>query len=240
MVDLTRMSKFSTPNRRMSFSQAKFRAEKPRNNRHIEKGGMITQNYLGFNVHRELDGANATSNAKLLTEVAGLEQKTVDMGIAAEALQRKATQLAEQAVLKSDTLKHCLSEAAKLGTANNQANTAVVEFLNKMGIQHQKTDNKEALSSMQGEMQFKDTQTSFANRVRELYQGQQQKAIDYERQQRMREAAQRARTLQNWQNGKVDTARALEAYQEMQAFQPQAAQSPMFSSLKRTLGSVFN
>jgi ABC-type sugar transport system ATPase subunit len=241
MPNLDRLSKFNTPGKRMSFKSAKDGALKPRKNNQISKGGQITQNYLGFDALKSLDAATAQSNAGLLDELAKLEQKTKDMGVAAEALQRKATQLADQAVLKSDTLKHCLAEASKLGVADNQANTAVTEFLNKMGIAHTKADNKEALSSMSANIAHQNEQFSFQDRVRALYQGQQQRAIDYSRQQEMREAARLGRTMASWQNGKVDTSRAAEAYRELNRVEGGSKRGGgMFAPLQKTLASVFN
>lgn len=214
-MNLDKLETFEKPVRRVGYPTALNEAQKPRKNPQLKKSGNISRNHLGFDVTTALEGASAASNLQLLAEVQKLETKTADMTIAGEALRRKATNLAQQGVIRSTTVQHILGEAEKLAIAQNAENTAVGEFLSKIAIANTKADNSEAYTAHTGRVAFEDENANFAEKVRKLYSGVKQKAVNYAEAQQLSDA-QKARkaletSVQKWVEGKGDTTEALTA-----------------------------
>lgn len=219
MANLTKLKEYQTPSKRLNFKAATNKAGAIRNTPYRAKTGSIAESYLGFNVISELDNANESSNAGLLAEVAKLEKKTQDMQVAGEALRRKATELAAQAEIRTETVTHVLKQAESLGKAQNTENSAVIDFLKNMAIANQKADNKDAFAGLSGKQIFKEEQASFSERVRNLFVNAEQKAIDsanaLELAERLRLMRQKQTLLNNWVEGKSTTEDIIEPYQEL-------------------------
>ncbi len=214
-MDLDKLEKFNKTVSGTGYPTALTKAQTPRKNPQRKKSGSISKGYLGFDALAALEGASAGSNLQLLAEVQKLETKTADMTVAGEALRRKASNLAQQGVIRSATVQHILSEAEKLAIAQNQENTAVGEFLSKIALANTKADNNDAYTAHTGRVSFDDENANFAERVRKLYGGVRQKAVSYAEAQQLSEQ-QRARkalegSLQKWIEGKGDTTEALHA-----------------------------
>ncbi len=214
-MDLNKLEDFKKPVSGTGYPTALTKAQKPRKNPQLKKSGSISKGYLGFDVVAALEGANTSSNLQLLAEVQKLENQTGDMTIAGEALRRKATNLAQQGVIRSTTVQHILSEAEKLAIAQNQENTAVGEFLSKIAIANTKADNSEAYTAHTGRVAFDDENANFAERVRKLYSGVRLKAVNFAEAQQLSEQ-QKARkalesSVQKWLEGKGDTSEAMRA-----------------------------
>lgn len=219
MANLTKLKEYNTPNKRLNFKRVTERAATKRNTPYVSRSGSITQSYLGFDVVKLLTDADAGTNSSLLEEVANLEQKTQDMVVTGEALRRKATQLAEQAEIRTATVKHVLDEAQKLGKAQNIENSEVIEFLKEMGISNTKADNKDALTGINGDVAYREEMNSFSDRVRKIYQGQEQKAIDSakaeELSERLRQVKAKQTLLGQWMQGKAETRDIIEPHREL-------------------------
>lgn len=219
MPNLTRLKEYKTPKKRLNFKAVAQKAGTIRKTPYRDKTGSIVQSYLGFDVIQALDSADESSNSGLLEEVAKLETKTQDMQVAGEALRRKATELAAQVEIRTETVTHVLKEAEKLGKAQNTENSAVIDFLKNMAIANQKADNKDAYSGLSGEQAFREEQASFSERVRNLFTNAEQKAIDSakasELAERLSLMRQKQSLLNNWIDGKSTTEDILDPYQEL-------------------------
>ena len=214
-MNLDGLEKFNKPVSGTGYPTALTKALNPRKNPQRKKSGSVSKGYLGFDVVAALEGASAGSNLQLLAEVQKLETKTADMTVAGEALRRKATNLTQQGVIRSTTVQHILSEAEKLALAQNQENTAVGDFLSKIALANTKADNSEAYTAHTGRVAFNDENANFAERVRKLYSGVKQKAVNFAEAQQLAEQ-QKARkalesSVQKWIEGKGDTTEALHA-----------------------------
>lgn len=235
-MNLDRLENYEKTVRRVGYPTALNEAQKPRKNPQLKKSGNISRNYLGFDVTTALEGASAESNLQLLAEVQKLEVKTTDMALAGEALRRKASNLAQQGVIRSTTVQHILGEAEKLVVAQNAENTAVGEFLSKIALANTKADNSEAYTAHTGRVAFEDENANYTERVRKLYSGVKQKAVNYADAQQLSEQ-QKARkalegNLQKWSEGKGDTTEALNALSALRG------ESGKDTGSKSVLGSI--
>lgn len=214
-MNLDGLEKFNKPVSGTGYPTALTKAQTPRKNPQRKKSGSISKGYLGFDAVAALEGASADSNLQLLAEVQKLETKTADMTIAGEALRRKATNLAQQGAIRSTTVQHILSEAEKLATAQNAENTAVGDFLSKIALANTKADNSEAYTAHTGRVAFDDENANFAERVRKLYGGVKQKAVNFAEAQQLAEQQKVRKALegnvQKWIEGKAGTSEALRA-----------------------------
>lgn len=220
MPDLTKLKNFKQPkNSKNTFGGAVKNAQLLRKTPHRDKAADISKNYLGFDVVAALASCDSSANTSLLQEVAALELKTQDMEISSRGLMRKATELANQADIRANTVSHILEEAQKLGIAHNTENSAVVEFLKSMGIANAKADNKDAFAGIKGESDFRDEQLSFSEKVRKLYQAKEDKAIAYVEQEklaeRLRQIQQHQSLIDGWMTGSNQTKEVLGAYDEL-------------------------
>ncbi len=252
MANLTKLKEFTTPGKRLNFKAAAKKAGSLRNTPYRARTSSITQSYLGFDVVAQLDNANESSNAGLLAELSKLESKTDDMQVAGEALRRKATQLAVQTEIRTETVTHVLKEAERLGKAHNTENSAVIDFLKNMAIANQRSDNKDAYSGLSGEQSFREEQASFSERVRNLFVNAEQKAIaanqaivDNQKAsdlaERLRLMKQKQALLNNWAAGNSTTEDIIDPYKELVQLRATKEQNGQGKgSIFSAIGGFFN
>ena len=242
-MNLDELEKFNKPVSGTGYPTALTKAQTPRKNPQRKKSGSVSKSYLGFDAVADLEGASAGSNLQLLAEVQKLETKTADMTVAGEALRRKATNLAQQGVIRSTTIQHILSEAEKLAIAQNAENTAVGDFLSKIALSNTKADNSEAYTAHTGRVAFDDENANFAERVRKLYSGVKLKAVSFVEAGRIAEQ-QKARkaletSVQKWIEGKGDTTEALHALDALKGDRSKGNEKSVLGSLGKLAKDTF-